>query len=325
MKKKVVVTHDLHPAGIDLLKTRYDVTVLPLKNNEGIKPDCALLKDCDALIPVLSDAIDDALLTKAPQLKIIANYAVGYNNVNIAAVRKHRVMVSNTPDVLTDATVEIAFVLMLCLTRKILPADRFTREGHFNGWDTLSFMGDELTGKNIGILGMGRIGQAMAARCKAFGMHVLYHNRKHVASEIEASLGARYCSLDELLAESDVLSIHSPLTPETKHLLNQETFQKMKTGSYLVNTGRGPVVDEAALVQALQSGKLKGAGLDVYEFEPSVQRELIPMENVVLLPHIGSATVEARSKMSLMAANNVIEALEGKKPTNLIPELADLF
>ena len=323
MKASVFVTRRIPETGIDLLRRNFEVDVF---SGEGAIDRETLLErvaDCDALISLLSDRIDEEVLAAGKKLKIVANYAVGYNNIDVDAARRRNILVTNTPGVLTNATGEIAFALLIALTRNIIAADRFTREGKFIGWAPLLFLGDELKGKTIGILGMGRIGLDMAAKCRAFGMHIIYYNRKPVSREAESSVGAVYCSLEELLTQSDVISIHTPLTEETLHLIDSNSFKKMKSGVYLINTSRGEVVDEAALAASLKSGRVKGAGLDVYEHEPEIHPELLGQPNVVLLPHIGSATIETREKMSEMAARNVIAALAGKRPETLVPEMAD--
>ncbi len=318
MKKRVYITRQIPQAGVDLLKEKYHVDVY--SENQPLSRTLLLQKvrDCDALVSLLSDKIDEDVLKRGEKLKIVANYAVGYNNIDNAAAKKQGIMVTNTPGVLTNATAELAFALLISLTRKIIEADKFTRDRNFMGWDPLLFLGDELKGKTIGIIGMGRIGQDMAMKCTAFGMNVIYYNRKPADHKTEKRLSARYSPLEKLLQKSDAISIHTPLTDETYHFMNKEILARMKTGSYLINTSRGEVIDEKALVDALRAGKIKGAGLDVYEFEPKISNELIGMNNVVLLPHIGSATKETRNKMSEMVAKNVIAALEDKKPDNLV-------
>lgn len=323
MSENVFIAHPIPDIGIDRLKARFEVSVYP-----DIRPmePAALAKklaDCHAVVSLLCDRIDGAILDRCPNLKIIANHAVGYENIDVAAAKDRGVLVTNTPGVLTAATAEIAFALLITLTRRIIEADRFTRDGRFIGWDPLLLRGDELAGRTLGIIGMGRIGQDMARKCRAFDMTILYHNRRPVDLETERALDAEYVALDDLLARSDAVSIHAPSTPETRHLLDADAFEKMKPSAYFINTARGDIVHEAALVDALSAGKIKGAGLDVYEFEPKVTGGLMDLENVVLLPHIGSATREARDRMSAMAADNVIAALEGGNPPNLVPEMAD--
>jgi glyoxylate reductase len=319
MSATVVVSQPIPQAGLQLLRERFsDVQVMEKGDREGLK---AALADADALLPLLTDPVDAELMDAGPKLRIIANCAVGYDNIDLEAAAKRGMPVTNTPGVLTRATSEIAFALLISLTRRILEADRFTRAGKFVGWDPLLLLGDELAGRTIGIFGMGRIGRDFARKCRAFDMRVIYHNRNPVSREIEAELDARLVSFETLLAESDAVSIHAPLTEETRHRFDDDAFSHLREGAYLINTARGELVDEAALVRALQSGRLKGAGLDVYEFEPKVSPELPEMENVVLLPHIGSATEETRGAMASTAARNIIAVLDGKPPLNLVPEL----
>lgn len=325
MTAAVYITREIPEAGPRLLRDRYAVSVFP----ENRPLDRAQLEKevsrADALICLLSDTIDAELLDRAANLKIIANYAVGYNNIDVAAARERDIMVTHTPGVLTNATAELAFALIITLTRRIIPADRFTREGRFGGWDPLLMLGDELSGKKLGVIGLGRIGRDLAAKCRAFGMEVIYYNQKPLDKQTEAELSVEYRPLGELLAASDVISVHVPLTDQTRHLLDQEALSRIKPGAYLINTARGEIIDEFALASALAAGRLKGAGLDVYEYEPAVTRELLDLDNVVLLPHIGSATIQTRENMSLMVARNVIAALEGGVPDNLVPELAGAF
>lgn len=325
MKSKVYCTRKIPQIGIDMLKKHFDVQIHggsnPVPREELLKR----IVDYEALVCLLDDNIDKSLMDAGKKLKIIAIHAVGYNNIDIEYARIKKIMVTNTPGVLTRATAEIAFALLIALTRRIIPADRFMREGKFRGWQPLLFLGDGLKGKTIGIIGMGRIGQDMASLCRAFGMNIVYHNRNRLTDEIESNIDAHYLDLKELFHTSDMISVHTPLTDETQHLINEAAFSQMKEGVYLINAARGEIVKESALVDALKSGKVKGAGLDVYEFEPDFSNELVSMENVILLPHIGSATLETRNKMSEMAAQNVIASLEGRRPPNLVPELADDF
>lgn len=322
MTEKVFVTRRIPEPGLILLEEKYRLDCW----DHGPMDKPALmdrLADCQALVSLLSDPIDGEVLSSAPHLKVVANYAVGYNNIDIDTAGKLNIMVTHTPGVLTHATAEIAFALLICLTRRILPADRFTREKRFVGWDPLLFLGDELNGRSLGVIGMGRIGRDMARKCRAFGMDVIYHSRHPLPGEEEQRLGAEYRPLEELLGRADIISIHTPLTPETRHLIDESAISRMKDGVYLINTARGEVVDEAALIRALSSGKVRGAGFDVYEFEPHIPDRLLSMENVVVLPHIGSATVETRNEMARMAARSVIAVLEGRVPENLIPEMKE--
>ena len=325
MQLKVYCTRRIPQAGIDMLTREFEVRIhegpMPISKEELLKH----IADCDALVCLLNDTIDEVVQDAGKKLKIIANYAVGYNNIDIGHARVRKIIVTNTPGVLTRATSEIAFALLIALTRRIIPSDRFSREGKFKGWEPLLFLGDELNEKTMGIIGMGRIGQDMASLCRAFGMNIIYHNRNRLNREIESSLDARYVPLDELLGTAHMISLHTPLTDQTRHLIDEDAFLQMKKGAYLINTSRGEIIKESALIEALKSGKINGAGLDVYEFEPEFSHELVSMDNVVLLPHIGSATHETRTKMSEMVAENVIAALRGRRPPNLVQELEDVF
>lgn len=323
MTQSVYITRKIPEAGIELLQKHYDVSVY-----EGSRPiDRSGLEKAfsqsDAVICLLSDTIDADLLDRAERLKIIANYAVGYNNIDVSAALARGIMVTHTPGVLTNATAELAFALIIALTRKIISADRFTRDGRFVGWDPLLLLGDELWGKTLGIIGMGRIGRNLAAKCLAFGMSVIYYNRTPLDTETEIELSAEYRTLDDLLTSADVISIHAPLTDQTHRLLDRRALAKIKPETYIINTARGEIIDEQVLAEALAAGRLKGAGLDVYENEPDVHPDLLDLENVILLPHIGSATVRAREGMAVMCAKNIISALEGNTPENLVPEMAE--
>ncbi len=268
------------------------------------------------LITLLSDKIDSEILKASKNLKVVANYAVGFNNIDINYAKENGIIVTNTPKVLTDATADIAILLMLMVTRRAIEADSFVREEKFEGWKPDLFTGPSLAGKTIGILGLGRIGRAVAKRAKAFGMNILYHKRNHLLENEEDLLGVSFADFDLIVEKSDIISIHLPYTENNHHLINEEVFDKMKPNSVLINTSRGAIVDEKALVKALKNKKLFGAGLDVYENEPKVEKELLSMKNVVLFPHIGSATIEAREKMAEMVINNCLKVLNNEKPKN---------
>ena len=315
---KVFVTYKIPEDGLKLLKEKYELDVYEgeefLTKEEMLKR----VKDADAVITQLRDPVDKEFIDAGKKLKIIANYAVGYNNINVEYAKSKGIYVTNTPGVLTEATADIAWALILAVARKIIPADRFVREGKFKGWKPKLFLGYEIHGKTLGIIGMGRIGQAVARRALGFGIKIIYHNRKRLPEEIEKKYSASYVDLETLLKNSDFISINVPLTDETYHLLDEKRLNLLKSNAILVNTARGPVVDEKALYKLLKEGKIAGAGFDVYENEPFLTPGLEKLENVVLLPHIGSATFETRSKMSIMVAENVIDALEGRKPKNLV-------
>ena len=271
---------------------------------------CARVAGKRALVCLLTDRIDRALLEAGRDLRIVANVAVGYDNVDLEAARERGVIVTNTPDVLTEAVAEFTWGLILATTRRIVEADRVVRAGQWRGWGLDYMLGAELRGKQLGIVGYGRIGRAVAARAAAFGMTVAYYDRTGKAHR-DAS-GAVSLSFDELLVTSDVVSIHTPLTEDTAHLFDRRAFARMKRSSYLVNTSRGPVVDEEALAWALREGLLAGAALDVYEREPQVHADLLALNNVVLAAHLGSATRETRTAMADLAARNVIAVLSGQ-------------
>lgn len=277
------------------------------------KAMAAFVGDAEACLCLLADRVDSSLFAACPNLRVVAVYAVGVNNVDLQAAFRAGVWVTNTPEVLTEATADLAMALLLAVTRRVVEGDRFVREGRFDGWRPDLLLGTGLTGKKLGIVGFGRIGQAVARRALAFGLTVLYHSRRaHPEGE---NPGVRFVpSLGELLPQVDFLSLHCPLTPQTHHLLNGPRLASMKPGSYLINVARGEVVDEAALVEALKVGPLAGAGLDVYEHEPRVHPELLSLPNVVLLPHLGSATRETREAMAELAVGNVLAVLAGQKP-----------
>jgi len=275
---------------------------------------------CDAVLCLLTDSINASVLEAAKGCRVFANMAVGYNNVDVAAATRLGILVTNTPGVLTEATADITWTLILGVARRVAEGDREMRAGRFPGWGPLYMLGGDVTGRTLGLIGPGRIATAVAERAKGFRMPLLYHGRRP-SPELDA-LGARNVSLDELFAESDFVSLHVPLTPDTKHLIDERALAKMKPTAYLINTARGPVVDEAALVRALKSGRIAGAGLDVYEEEPKMAEGLADCPNTVLLPHLGSATHATRAAMSRIAAENLVAALQGKRPPNLVnPEV----
>jgi glyoxylate reductase len=273
------------------------------------------VEGADALVTLLTEKVDAELLDRAGSaLKVVANVAVGYNNIDIAACRQRGVVATNTPGVLTDATADIAMGLILMVTRRLAEGERLIRSKRPWQWGMFMMLGSGIQGRRLGVVGMGQIGIATARRAKAFGMTIAYSNRHEAAAAIVAELGAERMSMDELLATSDVVTLHCPYSPETHHLIGAPQFAAMKTTSYLINTARGPVVDEAALVAALESGQIAGAGLDVFEKEPEVHAGLYERDDVVLIPHLGSATVETRTAMATLAARNALAVLAGQPP-----------
>ena len=312
-KPKVFVTRAIPEEGLSLLRPSCDVEVAPQDAPISRAALEAGVAGADALISMLTDPIDAALLSLAPRLKIVANYAVGTNNIDIPSCLARGVAVTNTPDVLTEATADLAMGLLLDVARGISSGDRATRRGEFKGWGPLYRLGTEVSGKTLGLVGYGRIGQAMAARAAGFRMRLLYTQRRPVEG-----VGPAYVDLDTLLRESDFISLHCPLTDATRHLIGERELALMKAGAYLINTARGPVVDEAALVRALKSGHLAGAGLDVFEREPLLAEGLAELEQVVIPPHLGSATRETRASMAIRAVENVLAVLGGLKARDLI-------
>lgn len=320
---KVFVTRKILEEGLNMLREKFDVEV---SDYDGVIPRRMLLekvKGVDAILSLLTDTIDAEVMDAAgPNLKIVANYAVGYNNIDVEEATKRGILVTNTPGVLTETTADLAWALMMAIARRIVEADRFVREGKFRGWEPMLLLGTDVYGATLGIVGFGRIGQAMARRALGFNMKVLYYDNARVPEQIEKELKATYVDLPTLLKESDFVSLHVPLTKETHHLIGEKELRMMKRGAYLINTARGPVVDEKALVKALKEGWIKGAALDVFENEPEVEPELLKLDNVVLAPHIASASYATRSRMSIMAAENIIKALNGEVPPNLVnPEV----
>jgi glyoxylate reductase len=315
-KPTVVVTRALPRDAIGVLAKACKVDVN--LTDAAYSPESLLAhaRDAHALVTLLTDRIDDALLAQCRRLKIVANVAVGYDNIDVEAATRRGIVVTNTPGVLTDATADFTWALLLALVRRVVEADAYVRAGRFTEWKMMEFHGGDLAGRTLGIAGFGRIGQAVARRGRGFGMNVIYTTNRRVPAALADELGARAVDKATLLTSSDVLSLHLPLTPATRHFLGAAEFATMKSSAYLINTARGPIVDEATLVDALQSGAIRGAGLDVFEREPTVHPALLAMDNVVLAPHIGSATVETRTKMALIAAENVIAVLEGGVPPN---------
>jgi glyoxylate reductase len=263
--------------------------------------------------------VDAGLLDRAPRLRVVANAVVGFEHVDRAACAARGIVVTNTPDVLTEATADLTWALLLATVRRLPQAERSLRAGEFHGWGFGDYLGGDLHGATLGIFGMGRIGRAVARRAAAFGMRVAYHSRRPLPPAEEDALGARFLPLDALLAESDVLSLHAPLTSETRHVIDAAALARMRPGAYLVNTGRGPLVDEAALAAALREGRLAGAGLDVYEHEPRIHPDLLALDGVVLLPHVGSATRGTRHRMAMLAARNAHAVLSGREPPTPVP------
>lgn len=323
MKPKVFVSRPLFPEVIARLRERCEVEMHP--EDEPLKPP-ALAKKCqdaEGLIAV-GARVNEEVLAVARKLRIVANAGVGYDNIDVAACTARRIVVTNTPGVLTDTTADLAFALLMAAARRVVECDRYVREGRWQSWGWTMLWGADVHHQTLGLYGFGRIGQAVALRAHGFGMRVLYHQRHRAPEEVERQTGAEFVSRETLLRESDFLSLHVPLTPETHHAIGAREFGLMKPTAFLINTARGKVVDEEALVAALAEGRLAGAGLDVFEHEPRVHPKLLQMSNVVLIPHLGSATAATRFKMASLAAENLLIALDGRRPPNVVnPEVFD--
>ncbi|MEM1514095.1 MAG: glyoxylate reductase [Candidatus Thermoplasmatota archaeon] len=309
---KIFITRYLPEEGIKLLK-KHELEIYegdaPPSKEEIIKG----VKGKDALICLLTDKIDAEVMENGKNLKVIANYAVGVDNIDIAEATKRGIFVTNTPGVLTETVADLAFALMMAIARRIVEGDAFMRQKKFKGWAPMLLLGRDIYGKTLGVVGLGRIGKAFAKRAIGFSMNILYYSR-HRDEEFEKETNARFVSLQELLKESDFISLHLPLTKETYHIIGEKELKMMKKTAYLINTSRGKCIDEKALIKALKEGWIAGAALDVYENEPEVSDELLSLNNVVLAPHIGSASYETRSRMAIMVAENVLAALNGKIP-----------
>lgn len=317
---KVYVTRPIPETGIKLLKSKgYQVDINPKDKVLSIAELEEKLAHYDGLLTLLSDKIDNEVLKSAgQQLKIIANYAVGFDNIDVKAATIKKIYVTNTPGVLTEAVAEHTFALLLAVAKRIVEADRFVRNGKYILWEPMGFLGPQVWGKTIGIVGLGRIGSFVAQIAhEGFQMKVLYYDVKR-NDEFEMRFSAKYQAIGDLLRNSDFITLHVPLLPSTHHLINKERLHLMKKGAILINTSRGPVVDENALAAALKEERIGGAGLDVFEFEPKLAHGMKDLDNVVLTPHIASATTEAREAMSTIAAENIIAALVGKEPPNIV-------
>ena len=314
MSASILVTRRLPSSVLGKLK---QIGEVDLYTGEAAIPRTELLTriaDKDAIVCLLTDPVDREVIDRAPLLKIVANVAVGYNNVDVPYARSRGIVVTNTPDVLTEAVADFTWAMILGITRRVSEGERLVRSGEWTGWALDQLLGMELRGKQLGLIGAGRIARAVAARAGAFGVRVAYASRRH--SDLP---GAEAMSLDRLLVTSDVVSLHVPLTAETTHLIDKKSLARMKRSAYLVNTARGPVVDEAALAWALQNHLLAGAALDVYEHEPAVHPDLLHLDNVLLLPHLGSATTETRTAMADLAVENVLAILGGRVPLTPVP------
>ncbi len=318
-KYRVFVTRKIPKTGIDLLLEECEEVIVRSSEEAPTKRELIDgVKGRQALLSLLTDEVDCDVVEAGDELKIIANYAVGHNNIDVSAATRKGIMVTNTPGVLTETTADLAWTLLMGIARRLVEADSYARSGSFRRWEPTLLLGSDVFGKTLGIIGLGRIGRAMAARAAGFGMRVMYTDTVRADPDVEKTLAAEYTNLQDLLRTSDFVTLHTPLTPETHHLIGPNELGMMKPSSYLINTSRGPVVDENALTEALEKGKIAGAALDVFEEEPNIHPRLMKLSNVIITPHIGSGSVETRSKMANMAAGNIIAAMRGERPPNLV-------
>lgn len=318
-KKKVFVTREILPEGLKLLQDNFEVdlwTDYAPPSKEIIKEH---IKDADAILTMLSDKIDAEIINSAPKLKIIAQLAVGFDNIDLKTAEARGIYVTNTPDVLTDASADFSFAQMLAISRRVVEADRYVREGKWKvAWHPSMMLGGSLRGATLGIVGAGRIGQAMARRGRGFDMKILYFSRS-AKPDFEKEMGAKRVDLDTLLKESDYVSLHVPLTDKTRGIINADKLALMKKTAYLISNARGPVIDEKALYNALKSHRIAGAALDVFNVEPTpADNPLLELDNIVVAPHISSGSTETRAKMSVMTASDIVKALTGQRPENIV-------
>lgn len=322
MKPKVFAAHRMFEPARTLLEKHCEVDYWERQERPPRDELLRRVADKDALICLLTEKVNEELLDRAPKLRIAATVSVGYDNIDVAACTRRKIVATHTPGVLDDTTADFAFALLMAVARRVVEGDAWMRAGTWPGWDLDQLCGGDIWGKTLGIIGFGRIGRAMAKRSQGFSMRILYSDARRAAPEIERELHAEYVELERLLAESDFVSVHVPLLPETRRLIHAATLAKMKPTAYLINTSRGPVVDEAALAAALEAKRIAGAALDVFENEPKAHPQLVGRKDVILTPHIASASVETRTKMSVMAVENVIALFEGRRPANALnPEV----
>ena len=317
-KPKALVTRPLFPAARKILDDHFETDYWTAE--ERI-PRAELLKrvaDKEALVCLLTEKVDEELLAAAPKLRIVATVSVGYDHIDVAACTRRKVVVTNTPGVLDETTADFAWTLLMAIARRLVEGDAWMRKGTWPGWELDQLLGGDVHGKTLGIVGFGRIGRGVARRASGFQMRILYNDATRAPAEVQRELHAEFADFDTLLRESDFVTLHVPLLPATRHLMSTPAFEKMKRTAYFINTSRGPVVDEAALAQALEQKKLAGAALDVYEQEPKVHPALVPRSDVILAPHIASASIATRTKMAVMAATNAAALFEGRRPPNAL-------
>jgi glyoxylate reductase len=317
-KPAIFSTRPLFPAARTILDQNFAVDYWTPPQRISREELLKRVADKEGLICLLTEKVDEELLSAAPKLRIASTVSVGYDNIDVAACSSHKVVATNTPGVLDDTTADFAWTLLMAIARRLLEGDAWMRSSTWPGWDLDQLVGGDVWGKTIGILGFGRIGRGVARRAQGFQMRILYSDAVRASAEVEKELNAEFVDRDTLFRESDFISLHVPLLPDTRHLISKDNLEKMKRTAFLVNTSRGPVVDEAALAEALENKKIAGAALDVFEHEPNVNPALLTRKDVILTPHIASASVDTRTKMAVMAANNVVALFEGRRPPNAI-------
>ncbi len=319
MKPLITITQVFPEKAIERLGQQFEVRYHGSGQSLSLEALGQATAESAGMVTYLSDKIDQSIIAQAQSLKIIANYGAGFNNIDVASARAKGIFVTNTPGVLHETTADFTWALILGTARCIIPADRFTREGKFHGWGAKLFLGHDVYGKTLGVIGCGEIGRAVARRATGFNMRVLYHQRNRLPESEEQLLGAEFVSLEQILSESDYLTVHVPLTDETKYMIGEKEIALMKPTAYLIHTARGKVVDDKALVSALKENRIAGAALDVFEDEPALTEGLTELDNCVILPHIGSASFDTRNTMAELVVDNIIDALEGRTPRTLVP------
>mgnify|MGYP001345477449 FL=1 len=319
MKPVVTVTNLFPDKALEKLSPHCDLRTNQTENSPSALELAKIASESVVMVTYLSDKIDSAIIDKATNLKLIANYGAGFNNIDVEHAARKKIWVSNTPGVLHETTADLTWAMILGAARNVVPADRFTREKRFRGWSANMYLGEDVHGKTLGVIGCGEIGTAVARRAVGFNMKVLYFNRNRMTVEKEEELNAEFVGLEELLKRSDFVTVHAPLTDETNYMIGRDQFLIMKTNAYLIHTARGKVVDDKALVAALRENKIAGAALDVYENEPLLTEGMTELENLILLPHIGSASYATRNKMADLVIDNVLDVLQDKPPRCLVP------
>ena len=317
-KPLIYITSKIPEKGLEILNKEFKIKVNNSDKKLTKKELISEAKEADALLTLVSDEIDSKVMDELDNLKVIANYAVGYNNIDVEAATKRDIIVSNTPDVLTETTADLTWGLILATARRIVETDKILRRGDFDGWAPKLFLGQEVNNKTLGIIGLGRIGKAVARRASGFNMEVLYNNKKRLDIKKEKELNVKYREFSNIIKEADYISINAPLNESTYHLFTKKEFALMKNNGIIINTGRGPIIKEKDLVKALENDEIGGAGLDVYENEPEVEKDLLKFDNVVLTPHIGSATYQARNKMAELAAKGAIAGYKREYAPNIV-------